>query len=133
MRGPWRPLITDRPWVIRRELRWARRFGSSHVRPGPSCRARLTAYELQADGIPVTLITDNMAGYVMGRGLVDAVVVGADRVAANGDVANKTGTYSLAILPGNMGCLSMWLLLVQPSIWRPPMARHSHRRARPQR
>ena len=54
--------------------------------------------ELQADGIPVTLITDNMAGYVMGRRLVEAVVVGADRVAANGDVANKIGTYSLAIL-----------------------------------
>ncbi len=65
--------------------------------------ARLTAYELQADGIPVTLITDNMAGYVMGRGLVEAVVVGADRVAANGDVANKIGTYSLAILAREHG------------------------------
>jgi methylthioribose-1-phosphate isomerase len=65
--------------------------------------ARLTAYELQADGIPVTLITDNMAGYVMGCGLVQGVVVGADRVAANGDVANKIGTYSLAILAREHG------------------------------
>jgi methylthioribose-1-phosphate isomerase len=60
--------------------------------------ARLTAWELDKDGIPVTLITDNMAGYVMSKGLVDAVVVGADRIALNGDVANKIGTYSLSIL-----------------------------------
>lgn len=60
--------------------------------------ARLTAWELDKDGIPVTLITDNMAGYVMGKGMVDAVVVGADRIALNGDVANKIGTYSLSIL-----------------------------------
>jgi methylthioribose-1-phosphate isomerase len=60
--------------------------------------ARLTAWELKKDGIPVTLITDNMAGYVMRKGMVDAVVVGADRIAANGDVANKIGTYSLSIL-----------------------------------
>ncbi len=60
--------------------------------------ARLTAWELIRDGIPVTLITDNMAAYCMKLGRVDAVVVGADRVAANGDVANKIGTYGLAIL-----------------------------------
>lgn len=60
--------------------------------------ARLTAWELMEDGIPVTLITDNMAAYVMSKGLVDLVVVGADRVAANGDVANKIGTYGVAIL-----------------------------------
>lgn len=60
--------------------------------------ARLTAWELMEDGIPVTLITDNMAAYVMAQGLVDLVVVGADRVAANGDVANKIGTYGVAIL-----------------------------------
>jgi methylthioribose-1-phosphate isomerase len=60
--------------------------------------ARLTAWELKKDGIPVTLITDNMAGYVMGKGMVDAVIVGADRIASNGDVANKIGTYSLSIL-----------------------------------
>jgi methylthioribose-1-phosphate isomerase len=60
--------------------------------------ARLTVWELQKDGIPVTLITDNMAGHLMQRGEVDLVVVGADRVAANGDVANKIGTYTHAVL-----------------------------------
>lgn len=60
--------------------------------------ARLTAYELHADGIPVTLITDNMAGWMMKQGKIDCVVVGADRIARNGDVANKIGTYSVAIL-----------------------------------
>lgn len=60
--------------------------------------ARLTAYELQADGIPHTLITDSMAGHFMKQGLVDGVVVGADRIARNGDAANKIGTYSLAVL-----------------------------------
>ncbi len=60
--------------------------------------ARLTAWELQQDDIPVTLITDNMAGYLMGKGEIDRVIVGADRVAANGDVANKIGTYTLAVL-----------------------------------
>jgi len=60
--------------------------------------ARLTAWELSKDGIPVTLITDNMAGHFMKRGDIDCVVVGADRIAANGDVANKIGTYSVAVL-----------------------------------
>ena len=60
--------------------------------------ARLTAWELMQDNIPVTLIADNMAGYLMQKGAVDAVLVGADRIAANGDVANKIGTYSLAVL-----------------------------------
>ncbi|RMG59614.1 MAG: S-methyl-5-thioribose-1-phosphate isomerase [Deltaproteobacteria bacterium] len=60
--------------------------------------ARLTAWELQKEGIPCTLITDNMAGYLMAQGKVDMVIVGADRIAANGDVANKIGTYSLAVL-----------------------------------
>ena len=60
--------------------------------------ARLTAWELQRAGVPLTLITDNMAGYFMRRGEVDCVIVGADRVVANGDVANKIGTYSLAVL-----------------------------------
>lgn len=60
--------------------------------------ARLTAWELMKDGIPTTLIADNMAGHLMARGEVDAVIVGADRVAANGDVANKIGTYTLAVL-----------------------------------
>lgn len=60
--------------------------------------ARLTAWELQKDSIPVTLITDNMAGHFMKAGQIDCVVVGADRIAANGDLANKIGTYSVAVL-----------------------------------
>jgi methylthioribose-1-phosphate isomerase len=60
--------------------------------------ARLTAWELQRAGVPLTLITDNMAGYFMRRGEVDCVIVGADRVVANGDIANKIGTYSVAVL-----------------------------------
>ncbi len=60
--------------------------------------ARLTVWELQQDNIPVTLLTDSMAGYMMRRGEVHAVVVGADRIASNGDVANKIGTYSIAVL-----------------------------------
>src|SRR6266403_2984302 len=60
--------------------------------------ARLTAWELAQDKIPVTVITDNMAGHVMKQGKVDAVVVGADRIAANGDAANKIGTYMVAVL-----------------------------------
>ncbi len=60
--------------------------------------ARLTVWELQKDGIPVTLNTDSMAGHLMQRGEIDLVIVGADRIAANGDVANKIGTYSHAVL-----------------------------------
>ena len=60
--------------------------------------ARLTAWELQRDGIPVTVLTDSMAGWLMAQGEVSCVVVGADRIAGNGDVANKIGTYSLAVL-----------------------------------
>jgi methylthioribose-1-phosphate isomerase len=60
--------------------------------------ARLTAWELHKDEIPVTLITDNMAGYFMHQKKVDLVIVGADRIASNGDVANKIGTYSVAVL-----------------------------------
>jgi methylthioribose-1-phosphate isomerase len=65
--------------------------------------ARLTAWELQQLGIPCTLITDNMAGHFMSRGKVDIVFLGADRIAANGDVANKIGTYSLAVLAKENG------------------------------
>ncbi|MFZ1747786.1 MAG: S-methyl-5-thioribose-1-phosphate isomerase [Nitrospirales bacterium] len=60
--------------------------------------ARLTAWELQQDGIPVTVITDNAAGALMRQGRIHCCVVGADRIAANGDVANKIGTYSVAVL-----------------------------------
>ncbi len=65
--------------------------------------ARLTVWELDRDGIPVVLITDNMAGWFMRRGEVSAVIVGADRIARNGDTANKIGTYSLAVLAKENG------------------------------
>jgi methylthioribose-1-phosphate isomerase len=65
--------------------------------------ARLTAWELQQDGIATTLITDNMAGHFLHSGRIGCVVVGADRIAANGDVANKVGTYSLAVLAKENG------------------------------
>jgi methylthioribose-1-phosphate isomerase len=60
--------------------------------------ARLTAWEMVQENIPVTLVTDNMAGYLMQQGRIDVIVVGADRIAANGDAANKIGTYTLAVL-----------------------------------
>jgi methylthioribose-1-phosphate isomerase len=65
--------------------------------------ARLTVWELQQDGIPTTLITDNMAGHFMKAGRIGCVVVGADRIAANGDVANKVGTYGVAVLAKENG------------------------------
>ncbi len=65
--------------------------------------ARLTAWECLQEGIPCTLITDNMAGYLMSRGEADLVIVGADRIAANGDTANKIGTYTLAVLARRHG------------------------------
>jgi methylthioribose-1-phosphate isomerase len=65
--------------------------------------ARLTAWELMKDNIPVTLIADNMAGAMMAQGKIQAVIVGADRIAANGDTANKIGTYSVAILAKEHG------------------------------
>jgi len=65
--------------------------------------ARLTAWELMREGIPVTLIADNVAGHLMATGEIDAVVVGSDRIARNGDVANKVGTYSVAVLAKENG------------------------------
>jgi methylthioribose-1-phosphate isomerase len=65
--------------------------------------ARLTAWELMKDGIPVTLITDNMAGHLMAKGEIDCAIVGADRIAGNGDVANKIGTYTVAVLAKEHG------------------------------
>jgi len=65
--------------------------------------ARLTAWELDKDKIPVSLITDNMVGHIMSKGMVDAVVVGADRIARNGDVANKIGTYSISVIAKSHG------------------------------
>jgi methylthioribose-1-phosphate isomerase len=70
----------------------------------PLCQgARLTSWELKQAGIPFKLITDSMAGYVMSRGLINAVIVGADRIASNGDTANKIGTYTLAVLAKENG------------------------------
>jgi methylthioribose-1-phosphate isomerase len=65
--------------------------------------ARLTAWEMVQEGIPVTLVTDNMAGHLMQTGRVDVVIVGADRIAANGDTANKIGTYTVAVLAARHG------------------------------
>jgi methylthioribose-1-phosphate isomerase len=65
--------------------------------------SRLTAWELMKDGIPTTIISDNMAGAMMKQGKIGAVVVGADRIAANGDVANKIGTYTVAVLAREHG------------------------------
>ncbi len=65
--------------------------------------ARLTVWELMRDAIPVTLICDNMAGYLMSKGEIDCVIVGADRIAANGDTANKIGTYTVAVLAKEHG------------------------------
>ena len=65
--------------------------------------ARLTAWELMHEGIPVELITDNMAGHFMSRGVITHVVVGADRIAANGDIANKIGTYTVSVLAREHG------------------------------
>jgi len=65
--------------------------------------ARLTTWEMRQEKIPVTLLTDNMAGYLMARGMVDLVIVGADRIAANGDVANKIGTYGVSVLAREHG------------------------------
>jgi methylthioribose-1-phosphate isomerase len=65
--------------------------------------SRLTAWELMKDGIPTTVIADNMAGSMMKQGKIGAIVVGADRIAANGDVANKIGTYTVAVLAKENG------------------------------
>jgi len=70
--------------------------------------ARLTAWELGRAGVPYRVIADNMAGYLMSRGEVDLVLVGADRIAANGDVANKIGTYTLAVLAHHHG-IPFWV------------------------
>ena len=85
------------PMYLAHEKGWKLRVFADETRPYLQ-GSRLTAYELQQAGIDVTLICDNMAASVMAKGWVDAVIVGTDRVAANGDVANKIGTYGLAIL-----------------------------------
>ena len=85
--------------VIRSAVREGKRVDVLALETRPFLQgARLTAWELQQDGIPTTLITDNMAGHFLHSGRIGAVVVGADRIAANGDTANKIGTYSVAVL-----------------------------------
>jgi len=81
--------------------------------------ARLTAWELMKDGIPTTIICDNMAGHFMFKGRIQAVIVGADRIAANGDTANKIGTYSVAILAREHGIPSTSPHRSTPSTPRP--------------
>ena len=90
--------------VIRSAFRQGKNISviSSETRPVLQ-GARLTTWELERDGIPVRLITDSMAGHLKSKGAVDSVVVGADRVASNGDTANKIGTYSLSILAKHHG------------------------------
>ena len=85
------------PMYLARERGWAIKVFADETRPVFQ-GARLTAWELQQAGIDVTLICDNMAAVVMSKGWVQAVIVGTDRIAANGDVANKIGTYGLAVL-----------------------------------
>jgi methylthioribose-1-phosphate isomerase len=85
------------PVYLAKERGWNIKVYADETRPYLQ-GARLTAYELSMAGIDVTLICDNMAGMVMSQGKIDAVIVGTDRVAANGDIANKIGTMSVAIL-----------------------------------
>jgi methylthioribose-1-phosphate isomerase len=85
------------PVYLAKDRGWNIRVYADETRPYLQ-GARLTAYELSMAGIDVTLICDNMAGMVMSQGKIDAVIVGTDRVAANGDIANKIGTMSVAIL-----------------------------------
>jgi len=85
------------PFYLAKEKGWDIKVFADETRPVLQ-GARLTAFELQRAGVDVTLICDNMAGAVMAKGWVHAVIVGTDRVAANGDVANKIGTYSVAVL-----------------------------------
>ncbi|SFJ86423.1 S-methyl-5-thioribose-1-phosphate isomerase [Thermoflavimicrobium dichotomicum] len=90
------------PIYLAKEKGWNIKVFADETRPVLQ-GARLTAYELQQAGVDVTLICDNMAGVVMKQGWVQAVIVGTDRVAANGDVANKIGTYSVAVLAKEHG------------------------------
>jgi methylthioribose-1-phosphate isomerase len=85
------------PFYLAKEKGWNLKVYADETRPVLQ-GARLTAFELQQAGIDVTLICDNMAAMVMQKGLIQAVIVGTDRVAANGDVANKIGTYGVAVL-----------------------------------
>ena len=93
--------------------------------------SRLTAWELMKDGIPTTVISDNMAGAMMRQGKIGAIVVGADRIAANGDVANKIGTYTVAILAKEHGIpFYVAAPISTVDLATPDGSEHSHRAAR---
>jgi len=90
--------------VIMRAQRQGKKINVLVTETRPLCQgARLTTWELEQAGVPFKLITDSMAGHFMSKGQVDAVITGADRIAANGDTANKIGTYSLAVLAKENG------------------------------
>jgi len=102
------PLATTGYGTALGVIQWAREQGKNIKVLATETRpllqgARITTWELKRAGIPVTLITDSMAGYFMSRGEVSCVIVGADRIASNGDTANKIGTYSLAVLTKENG------------------------------
>ncbi len=102
------PLATTGYGTALGVIRWAKEQGKKIMVLATETRpllqgARITTWELKKAGIPVTLITDSMAGYFMSRGEVSCVIVGADRIASNGDTANKIGTYSLAVLAKENG------------------------------
>ncbi|MCK7512977.1 MAG: S-methyl-5-thioribose-1-phosphate isomerase [Desulfobacterales bacterium] len=97
--------------------------------------ARLTAWELKEEGIPVTVITDNSAGAIMKKGMIDLAIVGTDRTARNGDVANKIGTYTVAVLCGEHGVpFYMWRRPSAASIFPSPQGTSfPSRKGRPRR
>jgi methylthioribose-1-phosphate isomerase len=102
------------PIYLAKERGWNIKVYADETRPYLQ-GARLTSYELYESGIDVTLICDNMAGVVMSQGKIDAVITGTDRVAANGDVANKIGTMSVAILAKHFG-IPMYIAAPSPTI-----------------
>ena len=102
------------PMYLAKERGWNLKVYADETRPYLQ-GARLTSYELHTSGIDVTLICDNMAGVVMSQGKIDAVITGTDRVAANGDVANKIGTMSVAILAKHFG-IPMYIAAPTPTI-----------------
>jgi methylthioribose-1-phosphate isomerase len=102
------------PIYLAKERGWNIKVYADETRPYLQ-GARLTSYELHESGIDVTLICDNMAGVVMSQGKIDAVITGTDRVAANGDVANKIGTMSVAILAKHFG-IPMYIAAPSPTI-----------------
>ena len=102
------------PIYLAKERGWNLKVYADETRPYLQ-GARLTSYELHESGIDVTLICDNMAGVVMSQGKIDAVITGTDRVAANGDVANKIGTMSVAILAKHFG-IPVYIAAPSPTI-----------------